>query len=273
MIATSLIKQISSNDPTFARPLYQAPRKIEVLGKLMINTNYCPSISGADVACWDRMVIIPWDVRYVIDDSKVDVAEWRLPSDTAKVARISSLISAFGTVCLNEISKFYVGEGVHTTIPIPACVKVYTDKMREDSYPLITFIRKYMIETTDESKFVDATQASYSYNAYVQRMKKSAVHQASVDKFIEMLNKASISTIFNSAEDVMENFIDGYTLSADGEDLAAMEVSKMNSQLDIKSFFTKNKVSPIVAAFNRQAQQKRKLEHKDDEEYDCSPTY
>ena len=216
-LAASLLKQISANDSTFGRQLYSRAKKIEVLGKLIINTNHCPNIPGEDIASWDRMVLIPWDVRYAPDESKVDREKWILPSDPRKVEYIGSLTNAFITVCLNAIHGFYkqsLVEGVprNVAIPIPSCVSELVAKKREEAFPLIPFIKKYMVPTPHEYEEEDIKAVFYAYSRFLTIRRKKVWD--SIDTFMLSLAKGGLETRFDS--DLLESFVVGHKLNAEG---------------------------------------------------------
>ena len=224
-IATSLIKKISSNDPTYGRQLYQTARKIEVTGKLIINTNNVPNIPGDDIATWDRMVLIPWDVRYAPPNTPTNPKKWILPSDAAKVDRIVTLTSAFLTVCVNELHAFYKeslvdGRPTKAGFPLPDCVVETGTKKREESFPLIPFIKKYVV--TDRTKAASVQEIFYAYRCYMERRKKKTFEN--MDNFPQMLDKIGLETTFD--EDSLETFVVGRSLTPAGSLLAEEERNK-----------------------------------------------
>ena len=216
-LCTSLLKQISANDPTSGRSLFKTSRQIELTGKLIINTNNCPNIPGEDGAAWDRMVLIPWDARYVGDGERVNRVKWQMPSDSVKIERLTELKSAFVTVCLNEIHDFYArslvdGIPAVTSFPIPECVSALTKKKRELAFPLVIFVKKYLVATVVEQEFANINQVFYSFKHYMA--KKRQPNRQNVTEFTEMLTKVSLEPFF--CEDQMESFLKNYKLSPDG---------------------------------------------------------
>lgn len=232
-LATSLLKQVGANDPTVGRALYQNARQIELTGKLIINTNNCPNVPGDDTATWDRMILIPWDARYAEYKCNVDEKKWILPSNPQKMDHIQSLSSAFVTVCLNEIHAFYqksVTNGVPSDmlIPVPEVVVKLCKKKREELFPLIPFIRKYIVPTNDDSEQVDIKRVFYAYALFMSRRRKK--NYDSIDTFMHMLAKGGLETVFHP--DQLETFVLGHKLTDEGEKMADLEKGKERISAD-----------------------------------------
>lgn len=277
-LCTSLLKQISSNDPTFGRQLYQMARQIDVNGKLIINTNNCPNVPGDDIATWDRMILIPWDCRYALKNKDIDRSKWILPSDPGKMGHITSLTNAFMTVCLNELHSFFKeslqpdGKPACSILPIPDAIVDLVAKKREDLFPLIPFIKKYVVETDKPSEQADINQVFYSYSMFMSRRRKKIYD--SIDTFIEMLAKVGLETVFNS--DQMETFVVGHKLTQAGIELAEVEQSKervtgdtmMNDSKENHFFAVFKPSQSIVSAFARGNKRPR-----EEEDFKCFADY
>lgn len=198
-LCTPQLKSISSNDPATVRKLYCAPRKIAILGKLLINTNNCPGVPGDDTATWDRMVLIPWNTRYVPDGTEPEPEKWKLASDPKKMRQLTQLKDAFITVCLNEIHAFYKlsldcnGIPTNAVLPIPNCIKILTKEKQEESFPLIPFIDKYLVYNTDVTKMASVDQVFVAYGVYMRRAKKKNFED--ITRFLEKLSKRELEVV------------------------------------------------------------------------------
>lgn len=226
-VATSLIKQISSNEDTTGRQLYQEARTIEMRGKLMINTNNCPNIPGDESAVWDRMILIPFDIRYAMGDEKAD-GDCILPSDPIKVENLIALKDAFLTVCLNEVFAFYrqsytpfIGTPSVTEFPIPDMIKELVYKRKTEAFPLISFIAKYLKTSASGS----ALQSVYYAFLRYCKIRCSRVFE-NVDQFKDMLAKLSVNVRYNVAS--KETFIVGSCLTEDGEQMCKEQALAQN---------------------------------------------
>ena len=254
-IAGSLIKQISANDTTYGRRLYRESKKVEMNGKLIINTNNCPNLAGSDRAVWDRMILIPWDVRYANEGEPVDEKKWVLPSDPNKMDELVKMKSAFVTVCLNELHKFYTTTGNNTQIPVPQLIKDLVLQKREEAFPIIAFIKKYLVETKVPENYCDANKAFYAYSCFMRRRRKKSYDN--IDQFMEMLTKCNLEVQFN--EDIMEHFIKKRALTDDGEKLVLAEIGDSV----YKPEFAVNSAS-VAQSLQQQADEAKNAAHREE---------
>ncbi len=67
---TALMKELTGDELITARPLYQELQDFLPEFKIWLATNHRPSLSGDDQAAWDRIHLIPFDVR--IPEDEVD---------------------------------------------------------------------------------------------------------------------------------------------------------------------------------------------------------
>ena len=252
-LCPSLLKQISANDPVSGRSLYQTSRQIDIVGHLVINSNNCPNIPGEDGACWDRMVLIPWDTRYVNVGEAPNISKWQLPSSSAKIDKLVTMKDAFLTICLNEIHDFYAQtmvDGAPTSqIPLPACIADLTKTKRESCFPLVSFVKKYLVATLIETEFANINRVFYSFKHYMG--KKRQVSRQNVTEFTEMLMKVPLEPFFCEAQ--MESFLKNYKLNPEGCNYAEAEHKKDMDFEGDDEFFVAYKPNPIASGFRRQS--------------------
>lgn len=69
-LSTEVIKQVTGQDTIVARALYEAPVEFRPLFKLWLAANYRPAITDTTDSIWDRLCLIPFQVR--IPEAEVD---------------------------------------------------------------------------------------------------------------------------------------------------------------------------------------------------------
>jgi hypothetical protein len=231
-LATSLLKQISANDEVSGRCLFKGTRQFEMRGKLIINSNKCPNVSGEETAVWDRMVLIPWDTRYEQDDKQVDEQRGILKADPVKMTRIESLVSAFVTVCLNELHKFYRltlqsdGTPKDLIIPRPIEVKELCKRKKYESFALLGFIENYLEQSAAEYAQAPVSAAHHCYLEYLKKENRAGRGEDRTT-FVELLLKVGIETTdFNNLP-----VLKGYQFTKQGALLASTEFAFVRGDL------------------------------------------
>lgn len=69
-IDTALIKSLTGGDTLNPRGMYKDPKSFKPTHKLMLFTNYQPAVPADDQAAWDRILLIPLEMRFVDNPTK-----------------------------------------------------------------------------------------------------------------------------------------------------------------------------------------------------------
>ena len=69
-IDTALIKSLTGGDTLNPRGMYKDPKSFKPTHKLMLFTNFQPAVPADDQAAWDRILLIPLDMRFVDNPTK-----------------------------------------------------------------------------------------------------------------------------------------------------------------------------------------------------------
>lgn len=84
-LATALIKDLSGGESIAARKLYEEQFEFAPEFKLWLSTNYRPEVSSDDQAIWDRLRLIPFDVRIPHEERVLGLAEKIIEAEGAGV--------------------------------------------------------------------------------------------------------------------------------------------------------------------------------------------
>ena len=235
---TSLVKTLTANDELSARALYKDSTQFVPRGKLLVNTNHSPKTQ--DTALWDRMVLIPFDVRYAGDGEEVDDDNWLLASDAAKVDELKELKDAFVTVCLKDYHL--LRKTNPTEIPLPACVREMMKQRRQESMPLGQFMDKFTSETKVPELYSAALAIFQAYRHHRRSVMREYDQDNTYTKFMESLRRLNKFDIVMNDKD--QEFVVGRALIPEGQDMARKES-------DNQPFGVYHDKS-IISAFKRQ---------------------
>lgn len=214
-IQSSLLKTITSRDTMRGRQLHSSMTSVDIIGKLIINSNTPPDL-GEEGPVWDRAIYIPWDTRYVHGDEKVDEANYRLPSDNAKKQQIVSLKSAFVTVCLTELTRFlnlpgHMDDSHKITVselPVPKCVVQLTEQEKERAFPLKMFVKHHMVEKPGHK--LDVIKFDQAYRGFLES--RHIKYTDSLDDLINKFRRVGLECKMDSVN--RNQYISDYRLDA-----------------------------------------------------------
>ncbi len=74
-LATALVKQLTGGDPIAARRMHKDFFRFLPTHKLLLSTNHRPVIKETKDAIWDRVHLIPWEVRFPPDKQDKELGE------------------------------------------------------------------------------------------------------------------------------------------------------------------------------------------------------
>jgi putative DNA primase/helicase len=78
-LAESLVKQITGGESLNAEHKYKDPFEFYPEFKLWIGTNYKPEIVGTDLGIWRRIMLVPFDYYFTVDERDTSFPEKLLP--------------------------------------------------------------------------------------------------------------------------------------------------------------------------------------------------
>jgi putative DNA primase/helicase len=68
ILATARVKHLTGNDSLAGRPLYSNTTiRFTPSHSIILQTNHKPRVDGGDPALWDRILLVPFDIRFVPD--------------------------------------------------------------------------------------------------------------------------------------------------------------------------------------------------------------
>jgi putative DNA primase/helicase len=68
-IDTNLVKSLTGDDTINARHIFQRAMEFKLTWSILLATNHRPEMPGDDMALWERVKLIPFDVR-ISDEQK-----------------------------------------------------------------------------------------------------------------------------------------------------------------------------------------------------------
>lgn len=140
----AMFKQLTGGGMITARGLYAQPRKFMPTAQIFISTNFSPKFDNKDQATIDRMVLIPFVVQHIGDNSK------------DKDALLQELRPEFPAIVI-FLSKYYIDlKNNHKgKIPLSQFIKKYLDDYIEDQQTdLDTFVLQHVEFVKDQDCWV-----------------------------------------------------------------------------------------------------------------------
>ena len=197
-VDSSLIKQIASNETFSGRQLYGEQKTLTMNGKLMVNLNHFCEIDGEDEAIWDRLVVLPFDARYVIQGEKTDKDQFRYDSDSKKSDHIETLTSAFLSVCTKELTAYYKINGHEKSFPVPRACGEKQMKQKEQNSPLFKFFAENVRKTEAKEEYGKVKDLFDSLMMFSKEGRRR-IH-TTMEKFIASAEKAGYTLTIQSSD-------------------------------------------------------------------------
>jgi putative DNA primase/helicase len=149
-VDVSLVKSLTGDDTINARHLYERPIQFKPTWSVFMATNHRPDMPGDDAALWERVKLIPFEVR--IPDEK---------RDTALKAKL--LDEAPGILAwLVRGAMAYLREGLQD----PEGITEASAEYHTGSDPIGDFIARYVeVSPGDERYYVSATDLRRAWRA------------------------------------------------------------------------------------------------------------
>jgi putative DNA primase/helicase len=163
-INAGLIKQLTGGDSITTRTLHEKPVTFKPTYKVMLLTNHKPHISAEDQAMWDRVLLIPFDLRF-IDDPKA-------PNERKRNPRMLELLEAESAGILAWLVRGCLAWQQQGLCP-PQMVKVATEEYRQEEDILAEFIADCLTTGPEMSARAKDLYKSYEQWAEDNGLEKS----------------------------------------------------------------------------------------------------
>jgi putative DNA primase/helicase len=146
-LASSVMKELTGNDTVTARFLYGEEFDFRPHFKLCLGTNHLPRVSAEDQACWDRIRLVPFDVR---------VGDGGIAEDKSLPDKLREEIDGILSWCV-EGCLAWQREGLGA----PECVSAATEEYREEEDLIAAFLDACCVLGKDEEE-----ESGELYKAY-----------------------------------------------------------------------------------------------------------
>ena len=227
----ALIKTLVSGDRTSGRNLYEAERSnIHNKGKLWVIANKTLKLDYTDKALMDRLVMLPYNARWVPDPQAVKAkmqdlsqAAWVFQDDPYfKEKKLQKWTSAMVTKCLYELHLFLASmprdddnpdrPAKLQRIPVPKSIQQFTRETIEHEHPVLIFIRTYMKQTSVEAEYVTVEYAFSQFMRFgknensirIRHMNRSSFQQAMLKEDMDVSRDANGLAVFKGWKMKME---------------------------------------------------------------------
>ena len=242
----ALIKTLVSGDRTSGRNLYEAERSnIHNKGKLWVIANKTLKLDYTDKALMDRLVMLPYNARWVPDPQAIKAKlpdlsqrEWIFQDDPYfKEKKLQKWTSAMVTKCLYELHLFFSSmqrdddnpdrPAKLQRIPVPKSIQRFTRETIEHEHPVLIFIRTYMKQTSVVGEYVTVEYAFSQFMRFgknensirIRHMNRSSFQQAMLKEDMDVSRDDNGVSVFKGWKMKM----DVPVLEQNGSDAPAAE--------------------------------------------------
>ncbi len=193
---TALLKSLLGRDSITARHLYQRETTFIPKFKLVVNTNFLPTITDDTVFSSGRINVISFDRHFEPQEQDKDLKN-RL--------RDKSEVSGILNWCIEGL-QLYHKEGLKP----PAAVQTATDTYRTDSDKIGNFINECLTKTGRNSKAKDI------YEAYTKWCEDNGYGCENKGNFFAELKAKGLFAISGTVDGkTVRNIVRGYTVETD----------------------------------------------------------
>ena len=193
---TALLKSLLGRDSITARHLYQRETTFIPKFKLVINTNFLPTITDDTVFSSGRINVISFDRHFEPQEQDKDLKN-RLRDKTE--------LSGILNWCIEGL-RLYRKEGLEP----PAAVQIATDTYRTDSDKVGNFINECLAKTDKNSKAKDV------YEAYTKWCDDNGYGCENKGNFFAELKAKGLFMSSGTVEGkTVRNIVKGYTVETD----------------------------------------------------------
>lgn len=180
------IKALTGGDRIKARAMYQSEIEFSNIAKAIICSNYKPNSHTNNLAWWRRVIMIPFNCRFV-EAPSLPHERLKDPSFKDKLLNNSEAMSAYFTWLIEGAIKTYTSNPV-----LPKCVSETTNEyqMEQDIYSKFVADTLDLSDDPNSSWFVPAKDL---YAAFVEWMREEGIKAISNKVFGENIKKVLTS--------------------------------------------------------------------------------
>lgn len=205
----ALLKTLLGRDSITARHLYQREFSFIPKFKLVINTNYLPTITDDTVFSSGRINVVSFDRHFEPQEQ-----DKHLKNKLRDKNELSGILNW----CIEGL-KLYRHEGLEP----PQAVKTATETYRTDSDKIGNFIKECLVKTGNNSKAKDI------YDKYAEWCDDNGYGTENKGNFFsELKNKGLFAAIGTVSGKTAKNIVKGYEIDADFDDCKNNELPEFN---------------------------------------------
>jgi putative DNA primase/helicase len=202
-IDANLVKSLTGDDKINARHLFQRAMQFKPTWTIFMATNHRPEMPGDDVALWERIKLIPFDVR--IEEADEGLKE--------KLVAEGSGILAW----IVRGAMVYLERGLET----PEVIEEATREYQSDSDPVGDFIGNFLeLYPSEDGSYTKASDLLAAWNIYCDDEQISDVkHKEITDRLKKQYGKCRIYAKTKKLDGLPTRAWCGFELNEDGEAL------------------------------------------------------
>jgi putative DNA primase/helicase len=214
-IDANLIKSLTGDDKINARHLFQRAIQFKPTWSVFLATNHRPEMPGDDIALWERVKLIPFDVRISDEDKDPDLKD-KLMAEAPGI--LAWMVKG---------AKSYIDHGLVD----PEGVKTATAQYQAESDPVGGFIGKYLnVRPGDDRYYVTTTDLRNAWNAYREEEEEADnIEYKAISKRLKAQHGSTMIVSKSKTIDRKSTRVwYGFSLTDEGEDLAETWAEQYN---------------------------------------------
>jgi hypothetical protein len=197
---TNKLKRIVAHEEQSGRGLYGKPVDVKPHGKVMWTTNFEPDIPGIDNACWERLVLLYMNTKYVPSAHDVDPKRFRFLKDHSRYMGLLEKKDAFFTVAVQALTAHYQSlewDPIRRapkslgSFDLPPSVVISLREARATQLPLSAFMNAHTERTTQPLYCVTVEELFKNYIVYLENMNEIKARRSTTQSnFVQLLASA-----------------------------------------------------------------------------------
>jgi putative DNA primase/helicase len=206
-IDANLIKSLTGDDTINARHLFQRAIQFKPSWSVFLATNHRPEMPGDDIALWERVKLIPFDVR-ISDEQKDTGLKAKLMAEAPGI--LAWIVSG---------AEEYIESGLTD----PEGVKAATAQYQAESDPIGGFIGRYLnVRPGDDRYYVTTTDLRNAWNAYREEEEEAdGIEYKAISKRLKAQHGSTMIVSKSKTIDRKSTRVwYGFSLTDEGENLA-----------------------------------------------------
>lgn len=161
------LKELSGNDPFYARDLFKSGGDINPMFKLIVICNHLIRTDSEDPALWNRFRVLPFESKFpklgdgppVSRDYQEQIRQKRFPRDPEFQLKLPRMCKPFLWILLNHYRKLQTDEyGIRIE---PEKVLAATERYKRENDIFLQYITECIIEDTKSTMSIKAMWDSY----------------------------------------------------------------------------------------------------------------